>query len=99
MLIRIVRMTFQPDQTENFLQIFRESMHNIRQFPGCTYLELLQDVHQPEVYYTCSHWTDAAALEAYRRSELFSRTWMRTKALFAGKPQAFSLESAIRVQG
>jgi quinol monooxygenase YgiN len=93
MLIRIVRMTFQPDKTEEFRQIFEESKHLIRAREGCLYLELWQDIQQPHVFVTHSHWTSEEALNAYRDSELFRTTWQKTKALFADRAQAFSVTS------
>ena len=44
MIIRIVRMTFQPGKTDIFLNIFEQSKHHIRRFSGCQHLELLQDI-------------------------------------------------------
>lgn len=93
MLIRIVRMCFQEEKVEEFLKIFEESKHLIRAFEGCTYLELWQDVHLPNVFCTHSHWKEERFLEKYRQSELFKSTWAKTKVLFAEKPQAFSLYS------
>ncbi|GAB3174345.1 putative quinol monooxygenase [Telluribacter humicola] len=98
MLIRIVRMTFQPDKTEEFRLIFENSKHKIRARPGCQYLELWQDLHQPYVFVTHSHWESEEALNSYRDSDLFKDTWSRTKALFADKPQAFSVVSVEKVE-
>jgi len=90
MIIRIVRMTFQPEKTEAFLAIFRESKAKIRHFEGCQHLELWQDADQPNVFTTFSHWKDADSLEHYRQSALFKATWERTKVLFAARPIAYS---------
>lgn len=90
MLIRIVRMTFEPDKTEEFLEIFRDSKDRIRAFEGCQHVELLQDLHQPHIYSTYSLWNSEAHLNNYRDSELFGQVWPATKALFADKPQAWS---------
>lgn len=90
MLIRVVRMTFQPDKLTEFEAIFLASRDKIRAFPGCRFLELWQDLDNPNVRITHSHWESAAALEAYRNSELFKTTWAATKVLFADKPLAFS---------
>ncbi|GAA4004607.1 hypothetical protein GCM10022408_15510 [Hymenobacter fastidiosus] len=90
-VIRIVRMTFQPDRTADFLKIFRDSEALIRQMPGCQHLELWQDADLPHVYCTHSHWDSAEALNAYRRSELFGQVWPATKALFAAPVLAFSV--------
>ncbi len=92
MLVRIVRMTFQPDKLGEFSAIFSASKAKIRAFPGCLFLELWQDADNPNVRITHSRWESAAALEAYRHSELFRTTWAATKVLFAGKPLAFSAQ-------
>lgn len=92
MLIRIVRMTFQPEAVAQFEEIFNGSKRHIRAFPGCHRLELLRDLNQPHVFCTYSYWDGPEALEAYRQSDLFKSTWARTKALFAEKAVAFSME-------
>lgn len=92
MIVRIVRMTFQEDKVEEFLEIFRSSKDKIRGFEGCRHVELLQDAHQPNVYSTYSHWESEEALNNYRRSELFGQVWPATKKLFAATPEAWSLK-------
>ncbi len=91
MLIRIVRMTFRPDNVDDFLEIFSQSQPLIRSFAGCLHLELLQDADNPVIYTTLSHWESVEALDVYRRSDLFCQTWAKTKLLFSEKPHAFSL--------
>lgn len=90
---RIVRLEFFPENTGRFEEIFQGSKQQIKAFDGCLYLELCRDIHHPNVYYTVSHWQHAAALEMYRKSDLFKDTWAKTKALFSEKPQAYSLQS------
>lgn len=97
MLIRIVKMSFQKDQTDEFLKIFNESKDKIRNFPGCLHLELWRGTDDPAVFTTHSHWESAAALENYRHSDLFKSTWSKTKALFREKPVAWSSEPCIKV--
>jgi heme-degrading monooxygenase HmoA len=92
MLIRIVRMTFQEDRIEDFLEIFNRSKHLIRGFEGCQHLELLRDKNAQNVMLTYSYWLSEERLNAYRDSELFKNTWAATKVLFADKPVAFSSE-------
>ncbi|QJD81132.1 putative quinol monooxygenase [Spirosoma rhododendri] len=92
MLVRIVRMTFQPDKLADFHAIFDRSKAHIRAFPGNHHLELLRDPENPAVRMTYSLWESADALEAYRQSELFRTTWAATKVLFAEKAVAFSGE-------
>ena len=92
MITRIVRMRFRPEEREAFLDIFNASKHLIRQFDGCRYLRLYNEAGCPDVFFTFSVWTSAAHLDAYRNSKLFEDTWAQTKALFADKPQAWSLQ-------
>lgn len=91
MLKRMVKMTFQDDRIADFLAIFESSKILIRHFPGCQHLELLCLEGQPEVMFTFSIWESSEALEQYRQSELFKSTWSKTKLLFAGKPEAWSM--------
>jgi quinol monooxygenase YgiN len=92
MITRIVRMHFRPEERQAFLDIFNASKHLIRQFDGCRHLRLYNEAGDPDVFFTFSVWTSAAHLEAYRNSELFEKTWTATKALFAGKAQAWSMQ-------
>jgi heme oxygenase (mycobilin-producing) len=97
MIIRIVRMHFTEAGVEEFLQIFNDNKIAIRNFPGCTHLQLLKDTEDPTVYTTLSHWNVSADLERYRKSELFGSVWGRVKTLFAERTQAFSLQKFIEL--
>ena len=46
MIIRIVKMGFIPEQIEAFLKNFEQHKDQIRNFEGCTHLQLLRDEHQ-----------------------------------------------------
>lgn len=92
MILRVVRMTFQEDRVADFLQNFESNKEKIRNFPGCRYLELWQDVHHKNIFMTYSHWESEEALNQYRDSELFKSVWGFTKTLFAAKPMAFSVK-------
>ena len=76
----------------DFMSIFEESKEKIRAFDGNLHLELLRDLAQPNVLFTLSFWENEQALENYRASELFNTTWARTKALFAEKAAAWTVE-------
>ena len=91
MIIRIVKMSFRADAVNDFLDNFARHKEEIRHFPGCEHLELLQQVDEPGVYFTYSWWRDESDLEAYRSSELFQEVWAFTKKLFADRPQAWSV--------
>jgi quinol monooxygenase YgiN len=95
MIIRVVRMTFQPEQVPAFLTLFHATQEQIRQQPGCRHLELWQDADHAAVYCTYSHWDDVAALNGYRKSALFGEVWPATKRLFAAPPVAFSVNPVV----
>jgi len=91
MLTRIVRMEFAPQHLPTFLSLFEEIQPTISQFPGCKQVALHQDPEQANVLYTLSKWESIQDLEHYRSSDFFRIVWPQTKALFSGKPQAYSL--------
>ncbi len=91
MIIRIVRMHFTEAGVDEFLEIFNRNKVAIRNFPGCSHLQLLKDADDAFTYTTLSHWDSFESLEAYRKSDLFGAVWGRVKTLFAERTQAFSL--------
>ena len=90
-------MHFSEAGVEEFLEIFNRNKVAIRNFPGCTRLELLKDAEDSFTYTTLSHWDDEKSLEAYRKSELFASVWGRVKTLFSERTQAFSLRKFIEL--
>ena len=92
MIVRIVKLTFQEEYINDFITIFKDSKELIRNFEGCTHLQLLQDENDNRVIYTYSNWISAANLEKYRNSDLFKNVWKQTKSYFNGKPEAWSVD-------
>ncbi|MFN4973025.1 MAG: putative quinol monooxygenase [Bacteroidota bacterium] len=90
MINRIVRMSFEPDKVNEFVDLFNASKHKIAAFPGCTSLKLLRDANEEQVFFTYSTWESQEHLDAYRKSDLFKQVWSRTRALFNSKPMAWS---------
>ncbi|MEZ4700345.1 MAG: antibiotic biosynthesis monooxygenase [Rhodothermales bacterium] len=93
MIIRIVRLTLQPDAVAAFDALFAATSPTIRAFPGCRHLELLADTSAPAIRTTYSLWADEASLEAYRSSDYFRSVWRQTKPLFAEPAVAHSYRS------
>ncbi len=91
MIKRIVKLTFQEDKTNDFIQIFEESKDKIRAMSGCQHVEMLRAVAPDNVFFTFSIWESENHLNAYRDSELFGLTWKKTKALFSEKPEAWTV--------
>ena len=95
MIIRIVKMTFEEDKTNEFEALFNSNKTKIRSFEGCIHLELLKDINQPNIYFTYSFWEDPKYLSQYRDSELFEVVWGNTKKLFSAKPEAWSVQQKV----
>lgn len=98
MIVRIVQMTFEKDNVQDFLALFESRKQLIRHFEGCRHLELWQSAQDENVFFTYSIWDSEAHLDHYRFSELFKDTWSKTKALFADKPQAWSVVQKMVVE-
>ena len=96
MIVRIVKMHFRKEEVETFNALFEEIKFKIRAFPGVMHLECLQDVNNPQIFFTYSHWEKPEDLENYRQSELFQSTWAKTKILFEEKAQAWSTDTIFR---
>ncbi len=94
MFIRIVKMEFQPEKVETFLQNFESVKEKIRHFPGCQHLELYRDKNHTNIFFTYSKWNEEADLENYRNSELFNSVWNVTKPMFSKKAEAWSVDVA-----
>lgn len=91
MLIRIVKLSFSPENINEFIEIFNVNEKNIRNFKGCRLLELYRDKDNPNIFFTYSYWDSEEYLESYRNSELFKNIWAKTKTLFNDKPMAWSV--------
>jgi len=99
MFIRIVKMVFEADKVDEFMEVMlHKNTPRIRAFEGCEYLQVLRDRNDPNTLFTYSHWTDEAALENYRRSDLFKEMWAGAKARFAERAQAWSVDKFIEME-
>ena len=91
MVTRFVKMTFAAEKVNTFLSVFKNVKHKIKKFEGCCHLELLQDNTNKNIFFTYSVWETEKQLDVYRKSKLFAATWKKTKILFSGKPEAWTL--------
>ncbi|PNQ72584.1 antibiotic biosynthesis monooxygenase [Hanstruepera neustonica] len=95
MFVRIVKMSFEPEHIDTFLNNFHQKKDLIRQFEGCQFLELYRDKDLTNVFFTYSYWNSESDLEAYRHSDLFQDVWSKTKPLFNAKPEAWSVDKLV----
>ncbi|MFD0932994.1 putative quinol monooxygenase [Psychroflexus salinarum] len=97
MLVRIVKMQFNPEAIVGFRNLFEENKEKIRQFGGCQRLELYQDQKDKSIFFTYSYWESESHLNAYRNSDLFAEVWKATKARFSEKAEAWSLNKLVEL--
>ena len=93
MLIRIVKMSFHQEHIPAFLENFYLNKEKIKNSEGNMFLELYQDIDNPCIFFTYSHWESENDLNNYRKSALFGEVWKFTKTLFNDKPEAWSLNN------
>jgi len=92
MITRIVKLTFKEENIPSFEAIFEETKEHIRNFEGCMFLTLYQDLKAPHIFFTYSKWQEEMHLENYRNSEFFKQVWSRTKPLFEARAEAWSMQ-------
>ncbi len=98
MLIRIVKLSFDPENIDDFLKIFEKSKEKIRNSKGCRLLELYNDKSNKGVFFTYSYWETEEDLNKYRNSEFFKSVWSGTKLLFNAKPEAWSVDRLYSIE-
>jgi len=96
-MIRVVKLTVAEEQIDTFMTIFNEAKQGVRDYNGCTGLELWQSKNDPCVVFTYSFWEDESYLETYRDSEFFIGVWRQLKPLFSAKAEAWSVDSLIQL--
>ena len=98
MITRIVKITLQADKIGDFMKIFSEVKNTIADFDGCHHVELLQDIHSPNIFFTYSIWENEHYLDHYRFSDFFKLTWVQSRKLFSQKAEAWSVQLIERAQ-
>lgn len=98
MFVRIVKMGFQPENVETFLNDFEAIKSKVRGFKGCLFLELYRDKNNTNQFFTYSYWENETALENYRNSDLFKGVWENTKQYFNQKPEAWSVDKLVSLE-
>lgn len=97
MFTRIVKMDFQAEHIQAFLDSFDRVKAQIRAFSGCEFLELYQDKNDPALFFTYSRWNSEEDLEHYRNSDLFQKVWGQTKPLFRSPAEAWSVHTLVQL--
>ena len=90
MLVRIVKMTFKPEFISEFKETESKIHSKIRNFNGCTHLNILNDIKNPQIFFSYSYWESENDLNTYRYSDFFKNTWETVKPMFAAKAEAWS---------
>lgn len=87
-------MQFNNEQKKDFVSLFNERKDKIEGQDGCHSVRLFNDLKDDNVYFTYSVWNSENDLNKYRHSEFFKDTWAKTKGMFSGKAQAWSVVEA-----
>jgi len=92
MIVRIVQLPIVPGTPNGveFEALFQTYKTAILGASGCQRVQLLA---APNCFFTYSWWDSENDLNAYRDSATFGVVWPKTKALFSGKPQAWTCNS------
>ncbi|CAI8393855.1 MAG: Uncharacterised protein [Flavobacteriales bacterium UBA4585] len=92
MIVRIVQLPITPgsENGQKFEALFQEYKTAILGTVGCERIQLLA---ADTCYFTYSWWDSETDLNAYRDSATFGVVWPKTKALFSGKPLAWTCNS------
>lgn len=90
MILRIVKLPIRVNEHASFVTFFNEINDTIRSFEGCLEVNAYPE-QNGEFYFTVSKWNSEKHLAAYRNSTFFKSTWRKTKKLFEGKAEAWSL--------
>ena len=91
MIIRLVKMKFNQNHRSDFVSLFNERKEKIEGQEGCHSVRLFNDIKDENVFFTYSVWNSEGDLNTYRHSDFFKETWSRTKSMFDGKPNAWSV--------
>ena len=91
MITRIVQLPIDPKckEGEAFIRLFDKYKAQIAGAEGCLGVKMLRS---DEHFFTYSRWESEAHLNASRPSTVFEEVWPQTKALFSGKPKAWTCE-------
>ena len=90
MIVRIVKMTFKPEFISKFIECEKGKHDTIKNFEGCTHLDVLNDKKNLQIFFTYSYWNSETELNNYRNSDFFRNMWGNVKKMFAEKPQAWT---------
>jgi (4S)-4-hydroxy-5-phosphonooxypentane-2,3-dione isomerase len=74
MITRIVKLTFHPEKTDEFIALFEIMENKISEFEGCRKLSLLKSSVNENIFFTISEWVSENDLNNYRNSAFLSLT-------------------------
>lgn len=93
MIVRLVELTIQEENLPRAKEYLAEVAPKVRGFRGCSFLQILSDIHHPAHITTFSYWSSEEDLNAYRHSDVFKSFWGKIKPLFAASPRAWSSDT------
>lgn len=92
MIYRIVKLHFETNKIDSFLELFEDVVAKVNNQPGCIEMYMTQDLQNPAIFITHSKWETEHDLNKYRNSDLFKTIWPTIKPWFENKAEAWSMQ-------
>lgn len=86
MVTEIARIDVKPGSADAFLTAAEQAVTLFRAAEGCSAIRIDRSYEQPDRFWLFVEWTDVAAHEAFRRTELFARWRALVGGHFASPP-------------
>ncbi|MBO6933395.1 MAG: antibiotic biosynthesis monooxygenase [Deltaproteobacteria bacterium] len=87
MVIRVV-VDVKVDSVDAFIAHLNVEAPKVRELAGCLRYQLFRDPSEPTRFLLYEEWSTEAAFEAYRSSELLSRSFAVLGPMMAGPPDS-----------
>jgi autoinducer 2-degrading protein len=73
MIANLIKVRIKPEKRERFLEVIEhDALHSESDEPGCLRFNVLQDSHDPNVYFFYEVYRDREALNAHRATPHFA---------------------------
>jgi quinol monooxygenase YgiN len=97
MIVRVVKLQFDERTHEEAQRHLLGIVPTVRQWPGCTHLEVLFDENRIGRILTYSHWESVEALNEYRNSMVFRKFWAGVKPHLAKPTEAYTMRRTVHL--
>ena len=93
MITRIIKITIDPVNTDDFRQFITLMKDNFSTIGGCQHIDILNDKEDKNIFFMYTIWETEAMLNKYRKSELNKTFWNKLNQWSIKEPQAWTVEN------